>query len=112
MDLVDAFYTISWILPMLLAGVITVVLSIVRRDEGAWWKLVLGGGALLVASSFVALCQQVLISVSQPDSFTLFRILGLVQTALLVAAISLIVAGAFMNRRGPAPRSLEPHRVP
>lgn len=100
MQLSHALYSILWSLPVILVGLATVALALLRRDSGLWWKLVLAGGALLVANSLLSLGQQTLITGGQVD-ISLLRLLGIGQTVLLVTAFGLIVAGALVDRRRP-----------
>lgn len=111
MDLAHTLSWLTWTVPTLLVGVMTIVLSFVRRDEGSWWKVLLGGGALLVVYSVVGLGEWLLGSMTDPvDSALLYQVIGFAQSFLLVAAICLILAGAHLNRRSPAttPRQTEP----
>lgn len=114
-ELTWALQALLWNLPWFIVAVVAVVLALVRRDEGLWWKLVLAGGVCLGLAQIASAAQ--LLVIHNAHGRALVGVAGLPAALLNLSAVGLLLAGAFVGRRPttgqpqpPAPAAWQPPR--
>lgn len=92
---------IGWALPMTIAVIVIAAIALMRRDEGLWWKLVVGGALTLVLGQVVSVLGNFLV-VQVSYRHELYWLISIPSLVLHVFGISLLGAGALTGRRGQA----------
>ncbi|WP_068261293.1 hypothetical protein [Janibacter limosus] len=90
---------VGWALPTTIAVLVIAAIALVRRDEGLWWKLVVGGALALLLGHVVSILGNALI-VQMSYGHQLYWLISVPSLILNVAGISLLGAGAITGRRG------------
>lgn len=90
---------VGWAAPLAITALVIGGWALLRRDEGMWWKLVVGGVASLLAAQAVSIMGTFIFYqidvVSRP-----YWIVSLPTLALRVVGLALLGAGAVSGRRG------------
>lgn len=91
----------AWALPVVLTVLTIGVVTVVRRDAGLWWKLVLGGVAALVVGQTVSAVGLSVLSLID-EGYRYGLVVSVPAVLLQVLGLALLGAGAITGRRGQA----------
>lgn len=90
---------VGWAAPLAITALVIGGWALLRRDEGMWWKLVVGGVAALLAAQAVSVVGTFMLY--QLDGFyRAYWIVSLPTLVLNVVGLALLGAGAVSGRRG------------
>lgn len=109
MDARTLLTQLVYVLPTLLVLLVVAALVLTRRDEGSWWRLGLGGVAVLALDALAQLAAPT-VFLSADGRTEVYQLYSFLQLLLHLVGIGLLGAAAVVGRRarqahpdGPAP---------
>lgn len=90
-------FQLLWSLPACITVIVIALVAVVRRTDGAWWKLVVAGAGVILLAQVVNVLGTVV--VAHGELYRVQWVVSLVTVVLNVVALALIGSGAVAGRR-------------